>query len=49
MQFKNYDYYSDEAEHLHKKEIAIINAVKTLEKELPTNKTTKTTRKKNKL
>lgn len=49
MQFKNYDYYSDEAEHLHKKEIAVLNDVKILEKELTTNKPTKSTRKKNKL
>lgn len=49
MQFKNYNYYSDDEEHMHKKEIAVVHDVKSLEKELTTNKPNKSTRKKNKL
>jgi hypothetical protein len=41
MQFKNYDYYSDEDEYKHKKGLEVINDVNELEKELPKSNTKK--------
>jgi hypothetical protein len=49
MQFKNYDYFSEEEEYKHKKEIAIIDEVKALEEELPKNNTAKSSTKKKKI
>lgn len=47
MQFKNYDYYSDEEEYRHKKEVLITSELNQLQKELPiNNETTKRTKKK---
>ena len=49
MQFKNYDYFSEEEEYKHKKEIAIVEEVKALEEELPKNNTAKSSTKKKKI